>query len=302
MIKATFVGTFLGPAVVVAAALASAPAMAAEPQTLFPTPFVVERSLRELGPGDTVEFQTPPVTEYCGESYLVAVRQGDDRTIVDFARREITEVAISKGTYWVLSFSRMRELRERLARAEAPRDAAPLPATTPAGAAEQPPIKVEDVNDGPKAPRNQVSSLSSSGVRHLRAFAEGVPDTVDVWLDGGVAMGPKGREALRGFESEVLGDLAPKAGRVSLAELMAAARERAGGAIPVITRRPLLDREGRDTGRVIEQVGTRLATLPAFPRRLLLLPETLRRVPSPLETMVSFAEDEAALASKGRPR
>lgn len=273
-------------------------------QALFPSAFVVERSLRELGPGDTVEHQTAPVTEYYGESYLVAVRQGDDRTIVDFARREITEVQISKGTYWVLSFSRMRELRERLARAEAPRDAAPKSATTPAVTKETAVIKVEEVKDGPKVPGRQVTSTSSSssstGLRHLRAFVEGGPDSVDVWHDGSIVIGLKGREALRAFESEALGDLVPRAGRASLADLMAAAREQAGGAVPVITRRPLLDRDGRDTGRVMEQIGTRLASLPAFPKKLLLLPETLKRVPSPLETLVSFAEDEAALVSKGR--
>ena len=87
--------------------------------------------------------------------------------------------------------------------------------------------------------------------------------------------------------------------RAPLAELVLAARQKGDGAFPVRTRRALLTPDGTDSGTVREDVVTRLAPLP-FPKKLLELPETLRRVPSPLETMVAFAEDEAALRSKGR--
>jgi hypothetical protein len=278
------------------AALVALPAAAADaPRPIFPTPFTAERQIVESDAhGET--FRSAPVTEYYGGSTLVAVREGQDRTIVDFARREITEVSITKGTYWVLGFGRMRELRERLRKAEAPGDAPAVRAPQ----APNPParIKVEEMRDDRREALGGTTGLAAApAVRHLRASAEGSRAAVDVWVDGSVRFTPDGLDALRSFESEATGELGPS--RAPLADLVLAARQKGDGAFPVRTRRALLTPDGRDSGTVREDVVTRLAPQP-FPKKLLELPETLRRVPSPLETMVAFAEDEAALRSKGR--
>lgn len=277
-------------------ALLALPAPAAEaPRPIFPTPFTAERQIVESDAhGET--FRSAPVTEYYGGSTLVAVREGQDRTIVDFARREITEVSITKGTYWVLGFGRMRELRERLRKVEAPGDAPALrTALAPAAPA---PIKVEEMRDDRREALGGTTGLAAApAVRHLRASAEGAKEAIDVWVDATVRFTPEGLDALRSFESEATGELTPS--RAPLADLVGAARREGDGAFPVRTRRTLLTPDGRDSGTVREDVVTRLAPQP-FPKKLLELPETLRRVPSPLETMVAFAEDEAALRSTGR--
>ncbi len=284
----------LTPALIVAVVVCGGPLGAADvAMPVFPAPFSVQRQLTELGPTGSVEFQTEPVTEYYGESYLVAVRARDDRTIIDFGRREIIEVEVSKGTYWVLSFSRMRELRERLTRA----GGAPREARRAEKSDAEPRVKVELVGSGP---REDLTAPGGGSVFHYRASAEGRPDLVDVWLDGSVRLAKAGQDALRSFESEALGDVSTTPERAPLASLMAAVRTAGGGAFPVRTRRPLVDAGGQATGSVLEDVATKLTILPAFPTKLLTLPETLKRVPSPLEAMVAFAEDEAALTARSR--
>jgi hypothetical protein len=269
------------------------------PRPIFPAAFSVERSLREIGPAGAVEHETASVTDTYGDSYLVSVREGEDRVIVDFARREITDVAVSKGTYWVLSFSRMRELRERLARAEAPRDASSRKERTRAASAavDAPRVRVEEVRDSSSSGREALASRA--GVKHLRASAEGHAARVDVWVDPTLRLEKAALDALKSFETEVTGELDPEPGRPTLSALISAARESAQGAFALRTRRNLVSPEGTDTGLVLEENVTNVTALPAFPKKLLVLPETLKRVPSPLETMVAYAEDEAALRAGG---
>lgn len=50
----------------------------------------------------------------------------------------------------------------------------------------------------------------------------------------------------------------------------------------------------------LETVVTKAMPLAAMPASLVSVPEGLRRVPSPLEVVVSWAEDEAALRQRGR--
>lgn len=259
---------------------------------LFPSPFTVERQISERNPSGGVEHQTDPITEFYGESYLVAVRPGEDRTIIDFARREIIEVQISKGTYWVLSFSRMRELRERIGRADGslPREAR-KPQTGASVAAR---IRIESIADGSRAPL-----ASGTMAKHLRASAEGSAQVVDAWLDGSIRLTKAAQDAMRSFEDEALGELTAGDGP-TLSMMMTALRTAGDGALPVKTSRVVTGRDGRATGFVVEDTALRVAPIPAFPKKLLVLPESLKRVSSPLEIMAAFEEDEAALRSRGK--
>ena len=274
-------------------ALLAFPANAADlTAPLFPAPFTVERQISERNPSGGVEHQTDPFTEFYGESYLVAVRPGEDRTIIDFGRREIIEVQISKGTYWVLSFSRMRELRERIGRADGSLTREARKPQTGASTAAR--IRIESIDDGARVPL-------ASGVpaKHLRASAEGSAQIVDVWLDGSLRLTKPAQDALRSFEDEALGELTVTE-RPSLSMLMSALRASGDGALPVKTSRLLTDRDGRATGFTVEDTALKAAPIPAFPKKLLVLPESLKRVSSPLEIMAAFEEDEAALRSRGK--
>jgi hypothetical protein len=122
------------------------------------------------------------------------------------------------------------------------------------------------------------------GTRHFRAStADGV--SADVWVDGTIRLSRAALDALEAFEKDALG----AGGGASPSRLVAAARRAAEGAIPVRVRRPLTA-----AGGVSEDVVTALAPLPAFPQKLLAIGDGFRRVASPLEEMVAFAEDEAA--------
>ncbi len=59
--------------------------------------------------------------------------------------------------------------------------------------------------------------------------------------------------------------------------------------MPVRVKRPLAA-----AGGTAEDVVTALTPLPAFPQKLLAIGDGFRRVASPLEEMVAFAEDEAS--------
>ena len=264
--------------------------------SLFPAPFVAERRVTEYDAGDRVEHQTPTVTEHYGGSHLVASAGGEDRTIVDFARREITEVSVTKGTYWVLSFGRMRELRERLARADAAASgASPKPAARTGAASGQQPPRIQVVDVAASARPGPLST----GARHVRASAAGSSLAVDAWVDGRVRLGAEARDALRNLETEALGPVGSE--RPEAAELLAAARDFVEGAFPVRVRRPVLDADGRASGGAVEDEVVRLEPLASFPGKLLVVPEGLKRVASPLEAMVAVAEEDAALR-QGRAR
>jgi len=80
--------------------------------------------------------------------------------------------------------------------------------------------------------------------------------------------------------------------------MLAAARAHAAGAFPVRTLRRTAVAE---TAVTIEDVATRLEPLASFPDELLRVPDGYRRVSHPLEVMVAYEEQEAALARGERP-
>ncbi len=271
---------FVLPAVFVG--LLSSPGRAADaPGVLFPVAFRVEHEMVRTDP-DGARFRGEVVTDTYGGSTLVSVRPGGSRVIVDFARRTVTEVSVERSTYWTLTFSQMGDLARRLAAAEArpvrkdPRVAAAAPAEA---------IRVEEIAGGARdalsAPAESLAARP--GARHFRASA-GSAARADVWTDASVRLGVAALEALEGFEREALG-----AGAAGPAALVAAARRAAGGAVPVRVLRPLAE-----AGGTSEDVVSRLEALPAFPPNLLAVGEGFRRVASPLEEMVAFAEDEAS--------
>ncbi|MEO8584734.1 MAG: hypothetical protein ABI584_01095 [Acidobacteriota bacterium] len=270
-----------------AAVLLATPVSAADAPAavLFPAAFSVEHQLVQTDPdGDT--FRAQPVVDTYGGSTLVSVRPGGSRVIVDFARRTVTEVSVEKSTYWTLSFSQMGELSRRLAKAEErPSAASAAPARAPNAAIKQD-IRVEEVRDGG---RESIAAPGSpaprGGARHFRVFVESGP-LADVWVDGTVRLSPAALDALDSFEKDALGSAAPTT--VSPAQLVGAAR-RAAGAVPVRVRRPL-----SVAGGSVEDVVSNLTSLPAFPQKLLAIGDGFRRVASPLEGMVAFAEDEAS--------
>ncbi len=252
---------------------------------LFPAAFSVEHQLTQTGPGGDA-FQSEPVVDTYGGSTLVSVRPGGSRVIVDFAKRTVTEISVEKSTYWTLTFSQMGELSRRLQKAdERPSTAA---GRTPNAVVLQN-IRVEEVADSVReplaAPAVPGGPTPRSGVRRFRAFVENGP-LADVWVDGAVRLSARALEALESFEKEALGS---GAAGVSPAQLVAAARRTADGAVPVRVTRSL-----SAAGGTTEDVVTSLTPLPAFPQKLLLISDGFRRVPSPLEEMVAFAEDEAS--------
>jgi hypothetical protein len=254
------------------------------PGVLFPVSFTVEHTLVQTDTDGSV-FRTDAVTDTYGGSHLVSVRPGGSRVIVDFARREVTEVSVEKSTYWTLSFSQMGDLARRLAVAEErPMIAKQRPAVTATTAS--PAVKVEEID--PARERQPLAAglpVSRLGTRHFRASVEGGP-AADVWVDGTVRLTPAALDALEAFERDVFG--AASKDEVPMSSLAAAARRAAGGAVPVRIRRSL----GADRG-MSDDTALSLTPLPAFPQKLLVVEDGFRRVASPLEVMVAFAEEEA---------
>lgn len=305
-------------ALVVGVLLQASHASAAGP--LFPTPFVVEHGVVQTD-ADGSTFATDPVTDYYGGSLIVSVRPDGSRMVVDFSRRELTEVRPDRGTYSVLGFGRFAELARRLHVSEsAPGGAAQAQGSAPAGGGDEEQVVLE-VREVPlreglaakNAPLDAAADqlLDRPGVRRLRVSAAGAPSdrpghTMDVWVDPMVRLGTEARDALADFEQRVVGAAAEaKQARVSTA--LAAARAEGGGALPIRTSRPLkvLD-DGTALGSV-DDVATRLEVLEAFPLDLAAVPEGLERTAHPLELMVAFAEEEAernarALAAAGPSR
>ena len=266
------------------AAFAPRPAHGADATPmLFPVPFTVEHQVVETEPGGEM-FRTDAVTDTYGGTTLVSVRPGGSRIIVDFAKRTVTEVSVEKSTYWTLTFSQMGDLSRRLAKAE-DRPSIPAPRSA-SSAAVGTAVRVEESSDPGREPPGASPGPSPRGrARHFRAWIEGGP-AAEVWVNETVRLTPAALDALEAFEKDALGggaqSLAPSA-------LVAAARRAAGGAIPVRVRRPL-----STSGGSVDDVVSSLTPLPAFPQKLLVIGDGFRRVPSPLEEMVAFAEDEAS--------
>jgi hypothetical protein len=259
---------------------ADAPAAA-----LFPAAFSVEHEVVQTGPGGDT-FRTQPVVDTYGGSTLVSVRPGGSRVIVDFAQRTVTEVSVEKSTYWTLTFSQMGDLARRLARADERPLAASVASARASNVAVPQDIRVEDVGDSARETLAAADvPAPRAGARHLRAsVANGA--SADVWVDGTVRLSPSALDALESFEKDALGAAALPG--VSPTQLVAAAR-RAAGAVPVRVKRPL-----SAAGGTVEDAVTSLTPLPAFPQKLLAIGDGFRRVASPLEEMVAFAEDEAS--------
>jgi hypothetical protein len=254
----------------------------APPAVLFPVAFSVEHQLVQTDPGGGT-WRAEPVVDTYGGSTLVSVRPGGGRVLVDFSRRTVTDVNVEKSTYWTLTFSQMGELSRRLAKADARPSRAD--ARVPA-ALSKPSIRVEEVvGAGREALAAPGGPVPRPGTRRFRASVEGGA-SADVWVDDAVRLTPAALDALEAFETEALGAGAPGP---TPAALVGAARRAAGGAVPVRVERPLAQ-----TGGTVEDEVTSLKTLPAFPQKLLVIGDGFRRVPSPLEEMVAFAEEEAS--------
>ncbi len=282
--RATFV-----PVILVASMAARA--RASEP---FPVPFVVEHHAVDgsLG-GEPVTGET--VRDTYGGSFLVSERPDGSRTIVDFARREVTEVQPAAGTYWSLSFGRFAELRRRLEEAE--RDEA-APKIRLLAMADRPVVRVEEAPDGTGGASLRGLSAGGGARKRLRASVEGGP-AIDVWVDPSAPrLTSAGVAALADFERNVL---AAVDGSIGPGDLLDAVRRREGGALAVRTRR----RVGRSAGAAkdapfLETVVTKANPVATMPATLVSVPDGIRRVPSPLEVVVSWAEDEAELRRRGR--
>ena len=275
--------SLLAAAALLSFSVAGSAAAADAPSVLFPAPFAVEHQLVQTD-SDGSEFRTDPVTDTYFGSHLVSVRADGSRVVVDFVRREITEVSVRKSTYWTLSFSRMGDLSHRLGRAQGGLAAA-APAR-PAAAGARPVIRVEEVGSDTSGRLPLTATAGAKpGIRHVRAFVE-PGNAVDVWLDGSMRLGAAALDALEAFENEALGAGAPDG--VGPAALVAAARRAADGGVPLRVRRPL------PGGGTSEDVVLSLRPLPSVSQSLLVVGEGFRRVVSPLEEMVAFAEEEAA--------
>lgn len=276
--------------VVFAASSLCAQVPAAPSGVAFPKAFVVEHQHVETG-SDGSTYTTDAVTDYYGGSWLVSVRANGSRVILDFARREITEVDVAKGTYWTLTFRQMGDLRRRLQRAEE-RPATTRPQSSrSAQAIQKPEIRIEEVSEGGDSggrTARPASAAARSGLRHLKASAAGV--SVDVWVDPSLPLGPTALSALESFETDALGSTVPSSEVRTAGELESAAR-RAGAGVPVRTRR---SPAGSPSSGSFEDVALRAEPLAALPQKLLKIEDGFRRVSSPLESMVAFAEEEAS--------
>jgi hypothetical protein len=257
--------------------------------SLFPAPFVVEHRVRERQADGSV-FESETVRSTYAYSWLVSERPDKSRVIVDFSRGEITEVRPSAGTYWVLSFGQMTDMKARLARAEQ-RTPAPRPKSALATSPVE--IKVDEVAEETGSRRRAAVGESTAGAtKRLRASAG--DRVVDVWVDPSVRLSAAAQDALDSFTRAISGPSA--AATPASAELIGAARRKAGGAFVVRSVRT------SGGGGEIEEIVEKLAPAASVPRALLVPEEGLRRVPSPLEVVVSFAEEEAARRAPALPR
>jgi hypothetical protein len=271
--------------------LTAATTLLAADRPLFPQPFLIEHAVTVVDP-DGGSFTTEAVVDHYGGAWIVSVRPDGSRLIVDLARRELTEVRPEKGTWSVLGFDRMAELRRRL-------DVAEGAATATAAGTEAP------------APRLAVRELPEEGttaakaggraLRRLRveeATEAGAPSAerwVEVWVDPGLPLTPAALEGLEAFERAVAGGAVGESGRPGAAGYVAVARHHDGGRMSVRTLRPARLGLAAEVVGTIEDAALRVERLDAFPAELLEVPEGLERAPHPLELMVAWAEQEAEL-------
>lgn len=262
---------------------------------LFPEPFVVEHAVTVTEP-DGGSFTSDPVVDNYGGSMIVSVRADGSRLIVDFARRELTEIRPSSGTYTVITFDRFAQLSREYQNLEGP------PAVKSSG--EDTPeieIQVSEIDPAGSTKMTTAKALSTSGgvldrpgLRRIEVTVSSDGESaaepaLEAWLDSNHRFSPQAMDAVEDFELEVLGATANEEGIAPL-KALAAARRHAGGALPVITARPTLQ-----GGGLIEDVAARIESLDAFPVDLVKIPEGFRRTAHPLEMMVAHAQREAEL-------
>ncbi|MFH1175761.1 MAG: hypothetical protein V1750_00020, partial [Acidobacteriota bacterium] len=239
---------------------------------LFPQPFVVEHHAVQRD-GDGAAFTGEQVSDFYGGGWIVSVRADGSRTVIDLARRQLTEITPASATYSVLGLDRLAELR----RALQPRrgDESPAAGLTARALAGDVPsrsapveLMVEELaDDAGEAPaRWHAKAARAQGpqpLRHLRvsarpAAAAALPGeasplpALEVWLDPSLQLSAAAQAALARFEDDLLGD--PEAtAALPRARCLGAARATAGGAFPVRARRPL----GRGGEGALGDIATR---------------------------------------------
>ena len=283
-----------------AAALIALPVFAQQTAgVLFPAAFVVEHGVVQTDADGTV-FATEPVTDYYGGSWIVSERADSSRLVVDFVRREITEIRPEAASYTVIGFDRMAGLLRELQAIEG--GGAPAAKAAVADSDDEGPrLRVVEAKVGEGSHLKRASQanplIERPGVRHLQVLRDdprtGRTATVlDAWFDPQIRFGRTALEALDGFEAEVLGATTGDL-KSSPAAALALARGEANGAVPILTVRSLSsDADGAGS---VEDSARRIEALDAFPVDLVSVPEGFRRTPHPLELMVAHAEREAEL-------
>ncbi len=272
-------------ATVTALAMVCALSVFAAGSPLFPAPFLVEHRV-QIFEHDQVEVTGESVTDYYAGSRIVSVRPDGSRMVVDFERREITEIRPAVGTWSAIGFSRFADLRRRLARVERPA------VKRNPGVALRP--EIEEIAGNPSTEGPFASPLQArNGVRHLRVRASGSgfsTERVDAWLDPAIRLDSRAQQALSEFESGVLGETTQAGADApsSLAGILSAVRSRGDGAFVIRLRRPL------SASRISDDLATRLEQVSAIPPGLDVVPESFRRVPHPLEMVVAGLEDDRA--------
>ena len=267
------------------------------PGAIFPTAFVVEHALTQTD-GDGSSFEAETIKDTYGGSWIVSERPDGSRLVIDFSRREVTEIRPAEGRYSVIGFDRMAELLGDLRALEN----GPVRAEKRARAgADEPVLRVDEIATNYALPvkRSSVGGalLAAPGARHMRIVREGsdgMPDqnVLDVWFDTNVRFSQRSLEALEAFEVEVLG-AAGDASSLVEARAMAVARRSAGGRFPLLTIRRLAG--GTGPAGSIEDVVLGVTEIPAVPSELVIIPEGLHRTPHPLEVMAHYARQEAEL-------
>lgn len=276
---------------------------------LISEPFSVTHHLVQTE-GDEAPIVGDSVTDYYGGSWIVSVAPGDRRMIIDLAREELTEVNPAEGSYWRLTFGELARLRRqhqavlerRYGRPLEAREAeSELKARAAQGDSGSPQVVVREVSTTTLVARSASPAarelLATPGVRQLEvSVRRGAEEEkkLDLWVQPEVRLSSEARAALTRFEGTALAELTSvgSTATVKAHELMGAARDFAEGAFVVRSLQSL-----RIGGIVstLEDVATRLQPLPTFPLEMVEIPEGLRRVPHPLEQIISVMEKEEEL-------
>ncbi len=309
----------------------SASALGAQSGLLFSEAFRVEHHLEQMDEsGDRMISEA--VLDTYGGSWIVSERPDGSRMIVDFSRREVTEIRPQRSAFWTVSFDRLGELHRRLAAAEgltpAGRDSSGL-STAATGTRLTRGSSRRGTSgslDGSAAP--EVGKIVVREAR-LTAGVQARP----IGATAGVSRSPLGARGLasrpgtrhlvaverkaEGAERELLEAwLDPtlklsRRARTAIASLdaalggsevrgptpagcLAAIRDHAGGALVVATSRSLAPAASASAAR-LEDIATRVERLDAFPQTLLEIPEGYLRIPHPLEAAARYLEEDAEL-------